>query len=279
MNGEGWFIHADDTEKQLYVSREKETKSQALSSCDMTPDDVDYEMTTGKNRKILEISGMNQKSFEHFIEHYGDSYEYLSFFKCQLISDFSPLAHLKKLQAVEIYWNIRATQLWDMSQNESLYYLSIDSARKLTYELPLLNTAKNLQNVSVCGSMFEAYPLKSLDAFSGMTSLQHLKLFEVKLENHNFDVLDSLSALERFDFHAGMLKTEEIAYLCAKYPKLSGQSLCAYNTEDALLNDVRVCGYRKPGLDLPRQQKRLDKYIADFQKLVEAYKNEKEFPN
>ena len=60
----------------------------------------------------------------------------------------------------------------------------------------------------------------------------------------------------------------------AKYPPLYGSALCAYNTIDALLNDVRVCGFRKPGLDLPEGQKRLDKYIAQFDALVEKYRNE-----
>ena len=59
-----------------------------------------------------------------------------------------------------------------------------------------------------------------------------------------------------------------------KDPNLSGKCLCAFNKEDALLNDVRVCGFRKPGLDLPQHQKPLDKYIAQFNALVEQYKNE-----
>jgi len=62
--------------------------------------------------------------------------------------------------------------------------------------------------------------------------------------------------------------------MCAKYPHISGQSLRAYNTEDAMLNDIRVCGYRKPGLDLPKGQARLDKYIKEFDALVEKYKAE-----
>ena len=53
-----------------------------------------------------------------------------------------------------------------------------------------------------------------------------------------------------------------------------GKSLCAYNKADAVLNDVRVCGYRKPGLDLPSGQKRLVKYVAEFNFLVEKYKTE-----
>ena len=80
--------------------------------------------------------------------------------------------------------------------------------------------------------------------------------------------------LERFDFDAGMLTTEEIAWIVAKYPELSGKCLCAYNKEDAMLNDIRICGYRKPGLNLPQGQARLEKYIKEFDALVEKYKAE-----
>ena len=67
-----WFIYANDEEKHLYVSREKPNPSGAFSPCNMSPDDVDYEMSKGKNKKILEICGMEQKSFEYFIEKYGE---------------------------------------------------------------------------------------------------------------------------------------------------------------------------------------------------------------
>jgi hypothetical protein len=35
-----------------------------------------------------------------------------------------------------------------------------------------------------------------------------------------------------------------------------------------------VCGYRKPGLDLPKGQARLDKYIREFDALVAKYRAE-----
>ena len=61
-----WFIHTNDTDKRLFVSRPKPNPGGAFSPCDMSPDDVDYEMSFGKSRKILEICGMEQKSFEYF---------------------------------------------------------------------------------------------------------------------------------------------------------------------------------------------------------------------
>jgi len=240
----------------------------------MTPDDVDYEMSFGKNTEMLEICGMNQESFEYFVKNYGSTYRYLSFFKCQLISDFSPLENLSNLEHVNIYWNIRANNLWNFEKNKALHTISISDAKKMTLNPDLLKTSNNLENVFFSGSIFTNYPMESLDCFSGMPKLKHLWLNNIRLNIKNFDTLDNLPSLERFDFDAGMYTTEEIAWLVAKYPNLSGKCLCAYNKEDALLNDVRVCGFRKPGLDLPKQQKTLDKYIKKFEDLVQQYKNE-----
>lgn len=271
---EEFFIHVSDTPKRLFISRPESIKGDALSPCCMTEDDVDYEMSTGKHPEILQICGMNQQSLEYFVQHYGKSYRYLSFFKCQLIQDFSPLEDLGNLEEVSLYWNIRADKLWDFSKNTSLKTISISDAKKMTLNPELLKTSNVLETVCFSGSIFNNYPMESLECFAGMPALKHLWLNNIRLNNKSLDALKSMPALERFDFDAGMLTTEEIAWIVAKYPDLSGKCLCAYNKEDALLNDVRVCGFRKPGLDLPQHQKRLDKYIAQFNALVEKYKNE-----
>lgn len=269
-----FFIHVDDTPKRLFISRPESIKGDAFSPCCMTPDDVDYEMATGKHPEILEICGMNQASLEYFVRHYGKTYRYLSFFKCQLIQDFSPLEDLTKLEEVSLYWNIRADKLWNMEHNTSLRSIGISDAKRMTLKPDLVKTSKVMENVFFSGSIFNNYPMESLDCFAGMPALKHLWLNNIRLNDKNMDVLKTLPALERFDFDAGMLTTEEIAWIVAKYPELSGKCLCAYNKEDAMLNDVRVCGFRKPGLDLPQHQKRLDKYVAQFNELVEKYRNE-----
>lgn len=269
-----FFIHVSDTPKRLFISRPESIKGDAFSPCCMTPDDVDYEMAQGKNPEILEICGMNQESLEYFVQHYGKTYRYLSFFKCQLIRDFSPLEDLGKLEEVSLYWNIRSEKLWDMSKNTSLNTVSISDAKRMTLKPELLKTAPSLERVFLVGSIFNNFNVESLDCFAGMPNLKQLALYNIRLQDKRMDALNTLPNLERFDFDAGMLTTEEIAWIVAKYPHLSGQSLCAYNKEDAILNDVRVCGFRKPGLDLPQHQKRLDKYVAQFNALVEKYRNE-----
>ena len=269
-----FFIHVDDEPKNLYISRPESIKGEALSPCCMTPDDVDYEMEKGKNPEILQICGMNQESLEYFVQHYGKTYRYLNFFKCQLIRDFSPLEDLANLEEVDLYWNIRSDRFWDMSKNTRLHTVSISDAKRMTLKPELLNTSPTLERVFMVGGMFNNFNVESLDCFAGMPSLKQLALYSIRLQDKRMDALNTLPSLERFDFDAGMLTTEEIAWIVAKYPHLSGRSLCAYNKEDAFLNDVRVCGFRKPGLDLPEHQKRLDKYVTQFNALVEKYKNE-----
>ncbi len=264
-----FFIHVTDSAKRLYVSRP--VKSDALSPCCMAPEDVDFEMGFGKDAEILEIIGMNQKSLEHFAQHYGKSYRYLNFFHCQLIRDFSPLADLASLERVDIGWNIRADRLWDMTQNRKLHTLRLVDARRMIQNPVGLKTAPNLQNLFLAGDNLK---LESMELFAGMPALRHLGFHGVKLLDSRMDALATLPRLERFDFDPGMLTTEEIAWIVAKYPHLIGESLCPYTSNHCGMSDIRICGYRKPGLNLPKGQKRLDKYVAEFNALVEQYRRE-----
>lgn len=269
-----FFIHTSQTEKILYLSKVQNLRGAELDKCRMTPDDVDFEMSTGKDPEILEICGMNQPSLEHFVQHYGKTYRYLDFFKCPDIKDFSPLEDLTRLEEVTIYWNTHTDRLWNFGKNESLRTISILDAKRITWKPDLLKTSRVMENVFFSGSAFNNYPMESLECFAGMPALKHLSLRNIRLTDKSMDFLKATNTLQRFDFDPGMLTTEEIAWIVAKYPNLSGKSLCAYNTEDAVLNDVRVCGYRKPGLDLPQHQKRLDKYVAQFNALVEQFRSE-----
>lgn len=266
MQTENSVFGFQEAERQLFATQHGDSQ--------VTPEVIDYEMQFGKSRTKLKITCFSQEGLEYFVRNYGHTYRVLSLYDCRWIRDFSPLGELPYLEAIRIDWSQRNEKLWDFSKNTSLKVLSIAGSRKLVYNPLLLQTAKTLEEVRFWGDTFTNYPLESMDCFQGMDSLKRIDLIWIKLENHSMDVLRTLPNLEQFHFDPGMLTTEEIAWIVAKYPKLYGRCLCAYNKEDALLNDVRVCGFRKPGLDLPQHQKRLDQYIAQFDALVEKYRNE-----
>ena len=279
LNDRPGLIHTNDNERRLYDSRPKVHQTDAFKPCDMTPDDVDFEMSFKKSKKVLEIHGMNQASLEHFVRRYGSTYEYVHFFHCQKIKDFSPLEDMPNLRDVNITWNNCATRLWNLSRNPRLMGLGICEAKKLTAAgFPGLETGREcLRDLSVRGDAFNGYPMSDLHCFAGMTKLRRLELQQIKLADKDTSFLDTLPVLEEFHFDPGMFTTEQIAFLCAKYPDLRGRFMCAYGPEyPGTKTYMRVSGYHKPTLDLDEhaQQVRLERYAAAFEALVEQYRGE-----
>ena len=256
-----------DNEAHLFSSRREQPY--------LNLEAVDFEMQFTKRTDYLKITRLSQEGLEHFVQNYGHGYRVLYLDDCTRIQDFSPLGDLPELEALRIEWCRISDRLWDMSRNTSLKVLSIHDAKKIGANPTQIQTSQTLEEIRLWGADFDnKYTLESLSCFQGMKSLKRIDLNMMKLQNRNLDILATLPMLEEFHFDAGMLTTEEIAWIVAKYPALSGKCLCAYNEADAVLTDVRVCGFRKPGLDLPKDQKRLDKYVAQFHALVEKYRSE-----
>lgn len=266
--------HVREREKFLSITREKVRKSDALSPGDMNADDVEYEMQFPKNREMITICGADQSGLEHFCRKYGQTYRAIRLEKCQYVHDLSPLGALPSLEYVDVRWNIRSDRLWAMRGNTSLRAIELHDCRKITQNLGLLTTATSLTDVIVCGSIFRKYPMPSLDVFAQIPRLQYLRLFNVKPERKEAPFL-AMPGFERFDFDSSMYTTEEIARMVAMYPHVCGTYFGAYGPAYfGSKNYMRVSGFRKPELRLPEDQKRLDKYVAAFDALVEKYRGE-----
>lgn len=272
---EQFFIHVDDHEKRLHNTRYVRKPNDPLSLTNLTPADVDYEMQQGKNPEMIEICGITQEGFEYFCRQYGQTYRHISLFKCQLLSDLSPLGELPNLEYVDIYWNIRSDKLWNMSRNVNLKALHISDCKKMTYDPQLLATAPTLEDVGFSGIAFGSYPMKSLEVFANIPTLRNVGLYRIKPEDKTAYFLDTAPDLETYEFDPGMYTTEEIAYMVAKRPDVGGRFFRAYGpAHPGSKIFMRVSGYRKPELEIPRQQKALDKHVAYFNALVEQYRQE-----
>jgi len=258
-----WFVHGENEKQLLFIRRNK---------ADWTKAEIDYEFSFDKDRKKLEIGHFTQEALEYFVLKYGKEYECLYFNNATRIKDFSPLSDLKKLKSLSIDY-YRSEKLWDMENNEQLTDIRISYAKKYTKNLSDINSCKSLENLMINGDMDSPYIISSLSCFENMPKLRRIDFLDIKLESHDISFLNTLPSLEEFHFDAGMLKTEEIAFICAKYPNLKGRSLGAYTTHFTV-NDVRICGFKKPSLNLPEQQKLFDKYVLEFNTLVEKFKKQ-----
>lgn len=268
--------HTSEKDKFLAPISGWARRSDALSPGDMDADEVDYAMRFPKDREMITLCGLNQTGFERFCTQYGSPYRCIKLFKCQLIDDLSPLGQLPNLEYVYVFWNIRSGQLWDMRGNTSLRAVELHECRKMTQNLGLLATAPALTDVIVCGSVFNKYPMASLDVFASVPHLQYLRLYSIRPIRKEAPFF-ALPEFERYDFDAGLYTTEEIARMVAQYPHISGTFFGPYGpAHPGSKSFVRVSGSRKPELEIPRQQAALERHTARFNDLVSQYRKEME---
>jgi hypothetical protein len=113
----------------------------------IAPDDVDAALQARDDLSVLQATGMDQKSFEHLISHYGERLRTIYFFSSPDIRDFSPLAGLSFIENVLIYWNRKAESLWDMRDNTGLKGIQISASKRIMLGLDALPTAPNLEEI------------------------------------------------------------------------------------------------------------------------------------
>ena len=63
----------------------------------------------------LRVSGLDQPMFETLISRDGRHFSAIQFWKCPRVADLAPLESLPDLRLVSIFWNQRATGLWDLA--------------------------------------------------------------------------------------------------------------------------------------------------------------------
>lgn len=266
-----WGEDFDDTTPvERHITARRDGRSAKL-----TPDEIDREMEEyPRSRTVMELRRVTQEGLEHFVSKYGSTYRSIHLSWEGGVKDLSPLGDLPELEHVTLS-SQRCERLWDMSGNRKLRVLIIDSCKKLTARTTMLETAPSLEIVWDLGGAESTHPMESLDGFANMPAIREIRLQDIRLMDTHLDFLATVPTLEVFDFEANMFSTEEIAWMAAKYPHIGGMFLRAYGPAfHGATIWVRVSGKRKPELHLPDDQQKLDRYIADFNALVDKYRRE-----
>jgi hypothetical protein len=128
----------------------------------------------------LQVSGLNQASFEHLVERLGPQFSAIEFWKCPRVTDLSPLEDLSQLRLVSFYWNQKATRLWNMSRTPELAGLHFDDFNHL-HDLGDLATASSLRELEFGDAVWDTAVFDSLEPLSALTGLTSLKLSAKKI--------------------------------------------------------------------------------------------------
>ena len=153
--------------------------------------DVDEEMKFHVGVSSIKVCNLTQEEFDYFITNYGDNYESIYFFHNQKVKDLSALSKLKKVKYL-LFFNVRATALWDMSENENLKGIMISDSKKMLYNLEQMQYAPNLEELLLFSSMFNKYPVKTITPLKNCKKLKRLFM--------EFNTEDKSFLPEEFDF-------------------------------------------------------------------------------
>lgn len=170
------------------------------------------EALTENKHDAVELHGLRSEHIADIMPYLKDV-KYLSLFKCNLLDDLSFIEELTELRGIYIYWNQKATKLFDAKKLPQLTQLSIEDANKLT-DLSGLE-GSNIESLKIWGCNFlSSFTPKAVIAdfeiFTKMPKLKNLNLVPVKNEDSRADLLalSKLTALEKFHILEGYFTFE-----------------------------------------------------------------------
>lgn len=219
------------------------------------------------------ISGLSQETFEYFIQKYGSQLKAIRFFKNKRVRDWSMLGTLPQLEYIHFFANQHIDSFWDMSRNYSLTGLSVNDFTRLK-NVEMVNTAPALEDFYIGDAVWSTTVIDSFLPLSG-TKIKHLSFSGKDIVNKDLSFLDTMEHLESFDFPTNLYTTEQIAWIAANHPEVSGFAIkpyTGYPDAEKHHDGGWVVGKRKPYLVYNGNEAKIRKYEMKFEQLKQKYK-------
>lgn len=231
----------------------------------------------------LRISGLEQNTFKQLIECYGSQFSALYFWKCPRIVDLTPLEDLSNLRLAAFFWNQRTTRLWDFSRTPNLRGLFLKDFTRL-HDLSDLSAATSLNELEFGDMIWRTSVFQSLKPLESLGQLKALCFDAKQIEDGRIEPLASLQHLKSLQFPANQFTTRQVAWLRAHMPdSLSTRSLePVWSFMDRPIGkgdrqrDMLVVGKRKPWLNSKRDARRIERYVDEFWRMVEQFRQNPE---
>jgi len=227
----------------------------------------------------LRVSGLDQQTFEALVTRFGAQFSGLYFWKCPRISDLSPMENLSNLRYVAFYWNQRAVRLWDLAKTPKLKGLQFDDFTRV-HTLDDLATAVSLEELAFGDQVWVKATFESLEPLTHLQDLQKLSFAVRRIDDARVQPLATLRRLEVFECPTNLFTTEQLAWLRAHLPdSTEGRVLLPVQKFTKPLvsgKDVLVMGKRKPWLNSSADAKRIQRYVENFERLVERFQADPE---
>jgi hypothetical protein len=255
-----------------------------LSGGRTTASDLDA-IAARPDATALRVSGLDQKTFELLVARYGAQFDAICFWKSGRIADLTPLETLPQLRFVAFYLNHRTTRLWDLRRTPRLVGLQFENFTRL-HALDDLGTGGTLQELNFGDALWNTSVFTSLSPLAALVSLRRLSFNARRIDDGRIEPLASLQQLDSLAFPANLFTTSQVAWLRARLPDSVQSHVLgplfplgpirdlSNNTVTELDKDVIVVGKRKPALSSRRDEARIQRYVSEFERLVQKFRDD-----
>jgi hypothetical protein len=227
----------------------------------------------------LWVNGLDQASFEQVITRYGKQFLAIELDKCPRITDLSPLEDLPRLRLVDIFWNQRATRLWDLSRNPDLVGLRFNDFTRL-HDLDNLPAAASLLELEFGDAIWSTSTYESLEPLTALRSLRSLSFNPKRIDDGRIEPVGELTGLEELDIPTNMFTTQQFAWLRSRLPDTVKSDVLGPVIEvrpfeeGGKVKDVLLVGKRKPFLSSVADQGHIKKHVDEFWQMVHTFRRD-----
>lgn len=255
-----------------------------LSGGRTTASDLDA-ISARPDATALRVSGLDQKTFERLVTRHGSQFDAIYFWKSGRIADLTPLETLPQLRQVAFYHNQRTSRLWDLRRTARLVGLQFENFTRL-HTLDDLATGGALHELHFGDALWNTSVFDSLSPLAALVSLKRLSFSARRITDGRIQPLASLTQLDRLAFPANLFTTSQVAWLRARLPESVQSHVLGplfrlgpvINASDKTViemdKDILVVGRRKPALNSRRDDARIQRYVAEFARLVQGFRDD-----
>ena len=187
------------------------------------------------------------------------------------IEDLSALVRLRRLKALELIWNTRLTDIAFLRELPALRLLGISDCVKVRDINPIA-AQNDLEVLDLSGGMWSVFRPETLQPLAGLTRLWGLSMTNIRVGDQSLEPVAGLKALRKLEL-SNQFPTLEYARLSVALPDTECTHFEPYfEVFHGRGETVMVTGKGKPVLTLPKDQARLDKYVAQFRALQEGFR-------
>jgi hypothetical protein len=222
-----------------------------------------------KGLEALWAGEINAAQFEQIVSAVDPEYLMLNGVRAE---DLSSLARLRRLQALEIIWDTKVSDMSFLTQMTGLRLLGISHCPKV-HDLSPIAALRNLEILDLSGGMWSVFKPETLQPLAGLDNLWGLSMTNIRVGDQSLEPVAHLTGLRKLEL-SNQFPTREYARLSVVLPDTECTHFAPYfEVFFGRGETVMVTGKGKPVLELPMDQAKLDKYVAQFHAMQEEFRS------